>query len=417
MAQGLKLFAEIIPDTKDLQAKLKGQKFRVEGEVEKQKGLGLGGTAMGTGMGMAMGMGMFSIIQKIVGFLSGLEPIQAIMEIIGAIMKLFFLPLALMLFTLLRPILIPMLKLMPMWMEFWKDPVGNLVPLIKKLGEFIWGGITGIVKAMPGAIGKAVEMHLKLPEMVLKFFGIDIPLAKAGGLIAEAMVKLIVDWIKDWVIPPLNAWTRIQWAILTLIGRWVGSWIIKPLNAWLHVQGAIFTLIGRWVDTWTPVEFPDILGSVKSGLGEIGDIIMDGIAGVVKTAYDWYNAIPLLPNFEYPNWVKKQLNLGEYAKEEEKPLFVGSQESPYGPTYYPQPTGETIPEGAWNPYATPYYTPVEDFVLSRGKLYKTHPEDTIAGTRGGFNAPVVNLTINGVMSDELLRDALQQLRRQMERGY
>ncbi|MEA3432409.1 MAG: hypothetical protein U9R01_07055, partial [candidate division WOR-3 bacterium] len=230
MATGFELFAKIIPDTSELD-KVKNKdieiKTKTEGMGKKLSDLfggkggggipigtapagaapggagaapGGAGAALGGGVagGVLLGMGIFGILKKIVGFLAGLEPIQAIMSLVGAIMKMFFLPLAMMLFNLLRPILIPMVKLMPMWLQFWQDPIGKL----RGLGDMLWDALIRLGKWIVEGIKSCfVMMYITIPMKILEgimwlggqiwdYFK-DLP-----GQIWDYMVG-IGDWLAD----------------------------------------------------------------------------------------------------------------------------------------------------------------------------------------------------------------------------
>jgi len=302
MPTGFEIFAKIIPDTKELD-KLKREGINIKAKTtgvaggmptateersspfsflgsmgDKMKGLfGIGGGA-GAGMGEAagaegagaaagggvaggvmMGMGLLEILKKVVGFLAGLEPIQAIMALIGAIMKMFFLPLAMMLFTLLRPILIPLLKLMPAWLKFWRDPIGSL----KGLGGMIWEALVKLGKWLVDGF-----------KAYLKLIYITIPTKIIEGIVWLAGV--IWDYIKDL---PKKIWEVIQG-----IGKWLGD---LPGKIWEYMKGIGIWLAGIPEKIWNYVKG---LGSIIWGyMKALPSQIWDYMKGIAE----WLNAIPI----------------------------------------------------------------------------------------------------------------------------
>lgn len=97
-------------------------------------------------------LAMLGALGAIAGLLLSMEPIQQMLKGFMKIFQAFMIPLAMMLLKLMKPIMAWLIDLLPAWLDFWKDPIGNLWALVEGIGEFIWNAITGL----PGLIAKAI---------------------------------------------------------------------------------------------------------------------------------------------------------------------------------------------------------------------------------------------------------------------
>jgi len=452
MPTGFEIFAKIIPDTKELD-KLKREGIDIKakttgmpGEMptategrpspfsflgsmgDKIMGLfGIGGGGTRTGMGetagaegagaaagggiaggVLMGMGLLEILKKIIGFLAGLEPIQAIMAMIGSIMKMFFLPLAMMLFTLLRPILIPLLKLMPLWMKFWQDPIGSL----KGLGGMLWEALVKLGKwLVDGFKSYFTLMYITIPTKIVE--GITWLAGK------------IWDYIKDL---PGKIWDAIQG-----IADWFGDLPAKiwdymkalPSQIWDYMKG-----MADWIDA--------LPGKIWDKMKGIGTTIADGISGIIGGLDNTLRQIP--------GWILDKLkggiswitDIGGAVANAFKDAF-GALTSFFAPMLNPIITvfnaiGSTL-AGFVNEVSSHlpgsfrvHWTDIEpisvgDFIITKGgQVLKTSPDDYIIGTKNpqaiGGKHIENNIYVNvaGVLDDAMVQEIAYRIRQEVDRA-
>jgi len=439
MATGFEIFAKIIPDTKELD-KLKREGIKVKakttgmpGEMptateerpspfsflgsmgDKMKGLfGIGGGGVGIGEvagaegagaaagggvagGVMVGMGLLEILKKVIGFLAGLEPIQAIMAMIGAIMKMFFLPLAMMLFTLLRPILIPLLKLMPLWMKFWQDPIGSL----KGLGGMLWEALVKLGKWLADAfIGYIKFMYITIPTKIVE------------GIVWLAGV--IWDYIKDL---PGKIWDAIQG-----IADWFGD---LPGKIWDYMKE-----IGNWL--------ADIPGKIWDYMKGIGTTIADGISGIIGGLDNTLRQIPGWILDKLKSGISWITNIGGAVANAFKSAFQ-TLVSFFAPMLNPliqvfNAIGSTLAgfvnevsshlPGSWRVHwkDIPLIN-VGDFIITKGgQVLKTSPDDYIIGTKNpqaiGGKHIENNIYINvaGVLDDAMVQEIAYRIRQEVDRA-
>jgi len=169
--------------------------------VEKQKPQPMqkagGGNMIGKIMNplMSMSTSMMAVlggVLAIAGILLSMEPIQKMLKAFMKVVQAFFTPLAMMLIKLLSPILRAMIRLLPLWLKFWQDPIGG----IKEALQFIWNQI----KRLPQAIWSLIRMiprmlwayYVELPQLIWSYMK-QIPemivksIEKLPGKIAEKL--------------------------------------------------------------------------------------------------------------------------------------------------------------------------------------------------------------------------------------
>ena len=95
---------------------------------------------------MAGAVGVIAIGMAIIGKI--MEAVQPIMAVIGNIVKMIFMPLGIMLFNFLKPVLIGMIKLMPLWLDFVKDPAGAFRSIFDILRENISEKLGGLYETI-----------------------------------------------------------------------------------------------------------------------------------------------------------------------------------------------------------------------------------------------------------------------------
>jgi len=439
MATGFEIFAKIIPDTKELD-KLKREGINIKAKTtgvaggmptateerpspfsflgsmgDKMKGLfGIGGGGAGAGeaagaegagaaagggvaSGVMMGMGLLEILKKVVGFLAGLEPIQAIMALIGAIMKMFFLPLAMMLFTLLRPILIPLLKLMPAWLKFWQDPIGSL----KGLGGMIWDALVKLGKWLADAfIGYIKFMYITIPTKIVE------------GIVWLAGV--IWDYIKDL---PGKIWDYMKG-----IGEWLAD---LPGLIWDKMKE-----MGTWIS-----DLPSKIWDFFSG---IGGTIADGIRGVIGALGDILRQIPGWIFSKFKEGISWIMDIGGAVANAFKSAFQ-TLVSFFAPMLNPliqvfNAIGGTLAgfvnevsshlPGSWRVHwSNVPLINVDDFIITKGgQVLKTSPDDYIIGTKNpnaiGGKHIENNIYVNvaGVLDDAMVQEIAYRIRQEVNRA-
>lgn len=204
-----------------------------------------GGEAAGGGaikgiMDMIMGMStkmlaMVAGIGAIVGILLTMEPIQKLLSAFMKIIQAFFTPLAMMLITLLSPVLRFLVKLLPLWFEFFRDPVGmikkglsELPALLSKLGQWIWDAL--------GSVGEWLWSQL----------------GKVGEWIADGLMSF-GNWLWGHIKGGINFITKLP-------GR-IGDWLMKLPGMIADAIGGFFEGIGEKIN---PLSWFQTGGTVPS---------------------------------------------------------------------------------------------------------------------------------------------------------
>jgi len=480
MATGYEVFAKIIPDTKELD-KLKREGINIKAKTtgvaggmptamegrpspfsflgsmgDKIMGLfGIGGGG-GAGMGEAagageagaaagggvaggilMGMGLLEILKKIIGFVAGLEPIQAIMAMIGSIMKMFFLPLVMMLFTLLRPILIPLLKLMPLWMKFWQDPIGSL----KGLGGMLWEALVKLGKwLVDGFKSYFTLMYITIPTKIVE--GITWLAGKIWDYIKDLPGKIwdaiqgIADWFGDlsgkiWeYVKGIGEWFADLpgkiWDYMKDLGGVIWDYMkALPSQIWDYMKG-----MADWIDA--------LPGKIWDKMKGIGTTIADGISGIIGGLDNTLRQIP--------GWILNKLkggiswltDIGGAVANAFKDAF-GALASFFAPMLNPIITvfnaiGSTLAgfvnevsshlPGSWRVHWTDIEPiSVGDFIITKGgQVLKTSPDDYIIGTKNpqaiGGKHIENNIYVNvaGGLDDAMVQEIAYRIRQEVDRA-
>jgi len=124
----------------------------------------LEGMQSGIGGMMKPLMGMLKLLGPILAalgplmILAKMEPVKKMMEAFMNIIQAFMVPLVKALLTLLRPVLRWFMDLLPDWLDFWSDPIGNLSSMLNDFGSWLWAQI----KKLPGLILKGIKTYLKI---------------------------------------------------------------------------------------------------------------------------------------------------------------------------------------------------------------------------------------------------------------
>jgi len=383
------------------------------GEAAGAEGAGAA-TGGGIAGGVMMGMGLLEILKKVVGFLAGLEPIQAIMALIGAIMKMFFLPLAMMLFTLLRPILIPLLKLMPAWLKFWRDPIASL----KGLGEIIWNAIKGVaewiytlpVKIWDKIKGVGVWIY-NLPVMIWDYL-------KGIPSMIWDYLKGVVEWIYNL---PVALWDKMK-GLGTIIWEYMKA---LPSQIWDYMKG-----MADWINA-LPAKIWDYMKG-------IGTTIADGISGIIGGLDNTLRQIPGWILDKLKSGISWITNIGGAVANAFKDAF-GALVSFFAPMLNPLITvfnaiGSTL-AGFVNEVSSHLpgsfrvhwkdISPINvgDFIITKGgQVLKTSPDDYIIGTKNpqaiGGKHIENNIYVNvaGVLDDAMVQEIAYRIRQEVDRA-
>ncbi len=204
MADGM--FVDLIPNFDQLERDLGDKDLKKEVSVEEDGGLldgimpdmgGQGGMFGGSG-GMIAKLGaLIGLVAVIVKAISSLPQIQAIMKMINTVIQLALLPFINMLFTFLKPILVDLIKLMPLWLSFWRNPVQNLIALVDFLGNQIMEAFmmlpSMILKGVKQAAEKPVEAAVGTVEFIRRRNPITNPFGFAPTLAGD--VQRGIGWL------------------------------------------------------------------------------------------------------------------------------------------------------------------------------------------------------------------------------
>jgi phage-related protein len=255
---------------------------------------GGGGGIKGAGAGMgaltvavAMGDIIVELLKKAVDFLMNLEPIKALTDVIDNILKLFFMPLALMLMMILLPIFKAIVGALgsASWTAFMKTitdigkTIGDLfASFISVLGK--QNLITGLkalflLIATPViALGIVVASIVTLITAIVSAVGFLINLVRAG-------IGEIVGGYKEFVSLVNKFWSDVVKGISDIAGWLSGAFIsaVKEIIAGIGIVVKFFSDIWSW-----------ITGGVNAVLKLIGNGISI-IVNVVLGIWDWLNRI------------------------------------------------------------------------------------------------------------------------------
>ena len=173
----------------------------IGGGEESGGGGGMLGGIMDMISGMSVGM-MAAVagIAAIVGLLLSMEPIQQMLKGFMKIFQAFMVPLAVLIMRLLAPVMRFMLKLLPLWMAFFDDPVGSLKGAFKALWEWMKdlpGMIWNFIKELPSLIFQLIRAYLKM-------------WMKLGSILWNAL-KDLGSWLWDKLqVLPSKIWSFMK---------------------------------------------------------------------------------------------------------------------------------------------------------------------------------------------------------------
>lgn len=162
MAKG-DLSVGILPDFDRFEQELEQGDFSTEVQVEGEAppgGAG-GGEAAGGGMGIGQMGALIGIVAVIADVLMNLEPLVALFQEFMAIVTIFFLPFAILLFKLLQPALKALLQLLPGWMNFIEDM--GVYDIADAIGGVIGDILSGYFDFFANMIDKNIS---KLQEAI-----------------------------------------------------------------------------------------------------------------------------------------------------------------------------------------------------------------------------------------------------------
>lgn len=119
----------------------------------------IGGGGAGGLMGVAKKMlpllaGIAVGVKVVTGILfNQFSGISALVKMFGVLFQLYLKPISDVLFVLLKPVLMFMIKLLPYWYAFAADPGGAILPALKAAGAFIIQGIGKIFGGIGSGLG------------------------------------------------------------------------------------------------------------------------------------------------------------------------------------------------------------------------------------------------------------------------
>jgi hypothetical protein len=310
---------------------------------------------------LGMLAGILGVVGIVASVISGLQPIMSILDMISNILTLFLMPFALMAMKLMQPVLISLLRLMPLWLEFWKDPVSGLKGLMTNsfnenlggLSEAVSGGDWTTAGSIFGLAAVSNFMRMfnidKVFNVVEWLAGLDwVSLGVLFGTSAIAVFSKLFHLdlalkIAEW-IAGLNLSQRI-WSALQKAWTWTLDFGSKVWDAVLEVWNFGLDLADKVWSTFASIwkwEL-DIAQSVWSMFSNIWIWSLD-LAGNIwsKIASTWTWSLDL--GKKLWGWVKDRLDNYSF-------LSGGQTES------------------------------LQDFIISGGKVYQTSPQDTIIGKK------------------------------------
>ena len=194
------------------------------GEVQEEGGGTVGdmfGGLMESISSMSMTtLGILAGLGAIVGILASMEPIQAMMSAFMNVVQAFFLPLAMMLVNLLSPVLRAMIKLLPKWMAFFDDPVGNIIEGLR----WVW------------------QQMKRIPQLIIQRFSEYLSAWKNLGSVFWNALKQLGSWIWSRIKSGINFIKQLPSRIWSFMKQIPGA-IVNGLRGVLGIGS------GKW--EWT----------------------------------------------------------------------------------------------------------------------------------------------------------------------
>lgn len=134
------ILAKIVPDLSQVESAT-DETVEIDADMQAQSGGGGGSSGGGGGDALSGLLSTTSVIAGligiVVGLVAGLEPIQAILDLLLSTFQIILFPVANLLFTVLRPVLLGLLKALPFIQSFFQDPLSALAGLLDGLGGII----------------------------------------------------------------------------------------------------------------------------------------------------------------------------------------------------------------------------------------------------------------------------------------
>jgi len=339
MPTGFEIFAKIIPDTKELDKlkregiNIKAKTTGVAGETSPQistlnknlAGLtskfsgvfgvggglvnkvtgglgaaeGVGGTAGmagAAGIGVFAAMGAIEILKRIGKFVMSLEPMQETMKVIQTIMKLFFLPLSIMLMRLVMPLLIPFLKMMPYWIKFWSSPQKYLGAALEKINDFFSTKlpvyINQAVEYFSLNVGKFIDLLVKVFPVL--FAGFNLALGSFLMTMAAKFNEWVIGKITDFISGGLGKLSDWVTDGLGSLADWVSGGLGKLSDWILNIKFSIWDFIETPVKSiWDFIttetkSIGETTEGILSWLNPFDDFVITKSGQVLRTSPDDY---------------------------------------------------------------------------------------------------------------------------------
>ena len=235
---------------------------------------------------MAGAVGVIAIGTAFVGKL--LEAIQPIISVMGNIMKVILMPLGLMLFTLLKPVMIWFIKLMPLWFAFVKDPGKGFAPLFNKILEGIGQFIIFSVEQNIKHFVKQIQALLKLPKLIWDFIQLlpkmiwdfMVKLPELIWNLTKGLASMIWDFVKELLPEP----------IIKAV-EFVSEKIVKVIDGLFDMKNKF---ISRLIDVKTYII--KMIGNLSSLRNKIVNKIVEMKDRLVSRLSNIWSSITSLPS-------------------------------------------------------------------------------------------------------------------------
>jgi hypothetical protein len=203
---------------------------------------GAGGVAAPVA-GAMLGVG---ILEKIADILMGLAPIQALLKIMTTILQLTFLPLAMVLFAILMPFLMPLLQLLG------GLPWQQIFAVTQQIGADVHTGLVYIWNAIKDVAAFLLALNHDVDAVI-----------EAGVQTVVLVARIISDIVTS------------VWDVLSTIY----NWFTAVLGAGVEVISRVISTLYSW-----------FVGAFWAGVTVI-QTVAKGIWDVLSTIWNWFNSI------------------------------------------------------------------------------------------------------------------------------
>lgn len=160
-------------------------------------------------------------IGAVLGVLLSMEPIQKMLKGFLKIAQAFLAPMAKMLIKLLAPVMKKLIQLLPMWFEFWSDPIGKIQEALDWVNEN--------VEKIPGLIGSALTwLGGKLLAGLKEVPGLMFSLLKGYLSVLKTIGKIYWEVFKQfgsWLWDKLKTLPSMFWEFMKSLPQMIGSYI------------------------------------------------------------------------------------------------------------------------------------------------------------------------------------------------